>query len=251
MFSVKRSITTLSLAVLTLSGANALYANQKTELEPIMEKKGFLIAIEGIDGSGKTTLSTKLAQALEQQGITTLVTKEPGGSKLGKEIREIVHTQKDLVCDKAEFLLFAADRAQHFHEEVMPALEQGTVVISDRLSDSSLAYQGFGRGLDCQIIATINTWAMNERKPDLVLYVKIDIETAIKRITQRNLKLTSFEQEKREFWEKVSNGFDQLFADRTEVVVIDGSLAPDDVCQQAVHQTLAKLNMSSAYSKKT
>src|SRR3990172_1551765 len=125
-----------------------------------IQKRGLLITLEGIDGSGKSTLANAIVTALTTLGKHVVLTKEPGGTALRTELRAILQTQKNPVCDKAEFLLFAADRSQHFKELIVPALEQGQIVISDRMADSSLAYQGFGRGLDKEMISSINRWAM-------------------------------------------------------------------------------------------
>src|ERR1700730_16197149 len=130
--------------------------------------KGMLIVIEGIDGAGKSTLAKSLADILTTQGNTVLLTKEPGGSQLGKQLRTILQNQPIPITPIAEYLLFAADRAQHIEQVVKPALERGAIVISDRMGDSSLAYQGYGRGIDKNNIRTVNQWAMQGLTPDLV-----------------------------------------------------------------------------------
>jgi len=204
-------------------------------------KKGFLISVEGIDGSGKSTLARNLYQLLLKHTQNVLLTKEPGATPLGLALREILHTQKALVCDKAEFLLFAADRAQHFATVVQPALDQGTLVVSDRMHDSSLAYQGFGRGLDKTIISTVSKWAMNERMPDLTMYVTIDIKTAFERLHASRAELTSFEQEKIDFWQRVQSGFATIFANRENVITLDGTLDQMILAQQAFDKIMMRL----------
>jgi dTMP kinase len=203
--------------------------------------KGFLISVEGIDGSGKSTLARNLYQLFLERNLDVLLTKEPGATPLGKSLREILHTQKALVCDKSEFLLFAADRAQHFATVVQPALDQGTLVISDRMHDSSLAYQGFGRGLDKEIITSVSRWAMNNRMPDLTVYVTIDTTTAFERLHATRAELTSFEQEKIDFWQRVQTGFTTIFADRDNVVTLDGTLDQEILAQQAFDEIIKKL----------
>src|SRR5687767_13565958 len=111
-------------------------------------KRGILIAIEGIDGSGKTTLAKNIFSSLEQRGFNTTLTREPGDSELGKQVRQLVCAQNISISPKAQYLLFAVDRAQHFTERIIPALRNNSIIICDRLSDSSLAYQGYGNGLD-------------------------------------------------------------------------------------------------------
>jgi dTMP kinase len=107
--------------------------------------RGKFITIEGIDGCGKSTLAENLTGALTKIGAPVLLTKEPGGSELGKSLRKILQEQHYPVCDKAEYLMFASDRAQHYKQLIQPALAAGKIVISDRWGDSSVAYQGYGR----------------------------------------------------------------------------------------------------------
>lgn len=195
---------------------------------------GLLIAIEGIDGSGKSTLAAQLTQELLTLEWPVLLTKEPGDTPLGQQLRTIVQEKKVPVCPKAEFLLFAADRAQHFQDCIIPALEEKKLVISDRLSDSSLVYQGYGRGLSLELINSINQWAMNGLQPDLVIYLKISSKVAAERIAKRNQKLSSFEKEKQTFIEKLIHGFDTVFSNRKNVIVINAEQSSDLVTSQAI-----------------
>lgn len=206
--------------------------------------KGFLISIEGIDGSGKSTLARNLAQLLIEKNYDILLTKQPGGTPLGLRLREILHSQKESVCDKTEFLLFAADRAQHFATVVLPALEQGKIVISDRMHDSSLAYQGFGRSLDHNLITTVNRWAMNNRMPNLTIYVKIDAATAFARLNTSRTELTRIEQEQFDFWERVIHGFQTIFSHQDNVVTLDGTKAPEVLAQTGIEIITTKLRLN-------
>ncbi|MBY0352790.1 dTMP kinase [Candidatus Babeliales bacterium] len=198
-----------------------------------MPRDGYFIIIEGIDGCGKSTLARHLAHQIEQLNKAVLLTKEPGGSPLGKSLRSILQTQEEPLCPAAEFLLFAADRAQHFEHVIIPALNKGTVVISDRGADSSLAYQGYGYNLDRSMITSVNQWVMQGIEPDLVLYVKLDVATAKARLAKRNLGLTSFEKRDTLFWQQTALGFDAIFATRTNVVTLDGALDEDKLFAQA------------------
>jgi dTMP kinase len=199
---------------------------------------GFLISVEGIDGSGKTTLVQNLTQTLKQKNFVTLLTKEPGGTELGQSLRHILHTQKQSVCDMAEYLLFAADRAQHFQDIIIPELQAGTIIIADRLADSSLAYQGYGRKLDRSMIACINQWAMRDIAPDLTIYIRIDPVIALNRIHRRQEQLTSFEQEALEFWQRVNTGYEEIFAQRKNIITLDGTLSQIALCELAVNAVL-------------
>ncbi len=205
-------------------------------------KKGILIAIEGIDGSGKSTLAKNLYSSLLAQKFPVLLTKEPGGTQLGQELRTLVQEKKYPICSPAEFLLFATDRAQHFHELVIPNLQAKKIVISDRMSDSSLVYQGYGRGLDIKTINTINNWVMQGIKPDITIYVKVTSDLAMKRILARNAALTSFEKEKQDFIERLVQGFDALYENRSDVIIIDGTLSPDQVTQHALTKLQTWIN---------
>ena len=199
-----------------------------------MEKKGLLISIEGIDGSGKSLLAKNLHQAMLAKQYDVILTKEFGATPLGAKLRKILHEEKKDVCDLAEYLLIAADRAQHFDQVVVPALSQNKIIISDRMADSSLAYQGYGRGIDIEMIKKVNTWAMQSITPDLTFFVEIDIKTALERVDKRQEKLTSFEKEKTDFWQKVSNGYEQIFKTKTNVIKLDGTLSPEKICDAAL-----------------
>lgn len=203
-----------------------------------MKTDGFLISIEGIDGSGKSSLARGLTLALEAKGYNVLLTREPGGTALGTGLRSILHAERGAVHPLAEFLLFAADRAQHFETVILPALREDTIVISDRMADSSLAYQGYGRGIDKEMICRVNEWAMQGRSPDLTFFIRVDPVTAINRTIQRKAVLTSFEQEDATFWYKVCNGYEDIFKGRDNVVVIDGMLPVGEITRLAVDQSM-------------
>ncbi len=191
-----------------------------------------LICIEGIDGSGKSTLANQLANSLQKYGHTVLLTKEPGGSALGKQLREILQTQLVPINPISEFLLFAADRAQHVTEVIKPALAQGAIVITDRMGDSSLVYQGYGRGIDKDKIKLVNEWAMQGITPDVTLYVAIDSATAAKRIQQR-ASLSAFEKEQIDFVERLITGFTEIYRNRKNVITLDGTQTPEQVTRNA------------------
>lgn len=195
---------------------------------------GKLISLEGIDGCGKSTLAAALTTTLTHQGHHVVLTKEPGGTPLGIHLRNLLHNRPGPMGPKAEFLVLAADRAQHSESVVIPALEEGKLVISDRMNDSSMAYQGYGRGLDLAMLATINEWAMNTVKQDLIFFIDIDPQTAVNRYLARNEDLTAFEQEKLDFWHRVHAGYRKLFKNRPEVVTLDGNQPQDVLVQQAL-----------------
>ncbi len=185
-------------------------------------KKGTLITIEGIDGSGKSSAARALKDNLSLH-YDVLLTKEPGATELGTHLRTLLQQRTFDVCARAEFLLFAADRAQHMQEVVLPALQAGKIVVSDRMADSSRAYQGFGRGLDDEWIRRISEWAMQGITPDLTLYLKTDYATAITRLKKRNEQATVFEKERAAFFERVIEGFETIFKERSSVITINAA----------------------------
>lgn len=195
---------------------------------------GSFITLEGIDGSGKSTLAKNLAKALQNEGKTILLTKEPGGSKLGTAVRQILHEQPEPLEAVSEFLLFAADRAEHFRKIIIPALEKNITVISDRCADSSVAYQGYGRGLDVNFITYVNSVAMVGVVPTLTIFIALDPHIAFARIQERSTQLTSIESRGPDYLEKVQNGFQTLFKNRSHVLYLDGSLTQEAILTKAL-----------------
>lgn len=204
--------------------------------------QGILIALEGIDGSGKTSVASFLTDYFTQLSFTVVSTRQPGATEFGKHIRALLHDRPYALCHKAEFLLFAADRAQHIESVVQPAIAAGSIVICDRMSDSSLAYQGSGRGLDESSLTYINAWANNSIKPDITVYIRVDWPTAYARLKKRNEQLTYFEQEKASFFQKVIQGYDNLYFDRKDVLIINGSQTPQEVNDQALQGIITMLS---------
>jgi len=208
-----------------------------------MEKltRGILIALEGIDGSGKSTLANNLYTALQEKNFDAILTKEPGATALGKKVREIVHHQDIPLCTPAEYLLFAADRAQHFAEVIIPSLAQKKIIISDRMGDSSLAYQGYGNKLDHTMIHTINRWTMSNITPDITIFVRIPVEIALQRAKNRG-NLSAYE--KREaFLHDVAHGFEELYKNRNDVIIVNGIESPESLTNHvctAIEQWIQK-----------
>jgi dTMP kinase len=191
-------------------------------------KQGFLVSIEGIDGAGKSTIARLLFDHYNQK-VSTLLTKEPGGTLLGQQIRTILQLCAHQLDNKTEFLLFAADRAEHFKKIIIPAYQEKKMIISDRLHDSSLAYQGYGRTLDLKTITFINQWIMESLQPTLTVYLKVEPHLALERLHKRGTPLSSFDQEKTDFFEKVIEGFETIFAQRTNVITINACLSPLEI----------------------
>ena len=194
--------------------------------------KGFLVTLEGPEGAGKTSVLEALIPILEDRGVEVLTTREPGGVLIGEKIREVIldpsHTQMD---PKTELLLYIASRRQHLVEKVLPALATGKLVIMDRFIDSSVAYQGFGRGLDKEAIDWLNEFATDGLKPDLTLYFDIEVEEGLARIAANSdREINRLDMEGLDLHRKVRQGYLSLLekeADR--IVKIDASLPLDQV----------------------
>jgi dTMP kinase len=182
-----------------------------------MGYKGKFITFEGIDGSGKTTQSELTLNYLERLGLDVTWTREPGGTELGRELREILLVRKGTLSDMAELLIFAADRTQHTSDVIRPALESGEIVLCDRYIDSTLAYQGYGRGLHIKEILVINEMATLGLKPDLTLVYDIPYE-----VTNRVRNKDRIESSGDEFFKRTRNGFLIIAKEEPErVKVID------------------------------
>ena len=168
----------------------------------------FFITFEGIEGCGKSTQARLLAEELESGGRQTLLTREPGGTDLTLQIRALLADPDHKLDRKAELFLFLADRAQHVTTVIRPALDAGSVVISDRYSDSTMAYQGYGRGHDLAWLAEINGLACQTTLPDLTLWLDCSVETGLDRaIKLRGGPSDRFEREPLEFHRRVREGF--------------------------------------------
>ncbi|MEO0080605.1 MAG: dTMP kinase [candidate division WOR-3 bacterium] len=188
--------------------------------------RGILITFEGIEGSGKSTQVERLATYLRSRGLDCVVSREPGGTELGERIRTILLDPKYQMDPLTELLLYLASRNQHVRQTVLPALQKGRVVILDRFSDSSVAYQGYGRGLGARLVSRLNRLATAGLKPHLTILVDLPVATGKQR--KPDGKLDRLEQETVEFHERVRQGYLQLArraAGRFKKV--DGTLEPD------------------------
>jgi dTMP kinase len=194
---------------------------------------GFFVVFEGGEGAGKSTQMEAFVNWLEARGDEVVTTREPGGTPIGEHIRRVLLDPECSNMDPhAEALLYAADRAQHVAEVIKPALESGKIVVSDRFIDSSLAYQGLARGLGLQDIYEISKWAVDNTLPELVVYLKLDAQTGLRRKTTEPDRI---ELEKDGFHEKVAEAYSELartFPDR--FVVVDAAQAPSDIHKEVV-----------------
>ena len=199
----------------------------------IFTKKGLFITVEGADGCGKTTQLNLLKEYLEQKGYDVVLTREPGAKGLGVKIREILLNYNGEVSNRCESFLFLADRAQNIDVIVNPAIEEGKIVLCDRHTDSSVAYQGYGRGLDIEQIKTLNNLATGGKTPDLTLVFDVDIETSMKRVGNEKDRMESAGTE---FFNRVRNGYLEIAKQEPgRIKVIDSTKSIEDVQTQVLN----------------
>lgn len=203
--------------------------------------RGVFITLEGGDGSGKTTQAELLREWLATEGRTVVRTREPGGTEVGVEVREIVLHHRGDITPRAEALLYAADRAHHVATVVRPALERGEVVIQDRYIDSSVAYQGAGRVLDPEAVRGISDWATDGLAPDLTILLDLDADSARGRLDEARTRYDRLEAEASEFHDRVRAAYLELArAEPGRFLVVDASRPVDEIAE-AIRARVASL----------
>lgn len=202
--------------------------------------KGLFIVMEGPDGSGKTTQINLLEQYLKEAGYECLITREPGGTVIGEEVRELIlNPEYKEMSPVTEMLLYAASRAQLVHEVIGPALEAGRIVISDRFVDSSIVYQGIARNLGISTVAAVNAPGIGIYRPDGIFFIDLSEAEGIRR-KKNQKKLDRMEQESIDFHHLVSEGYRKVLAERPEVIKIDGG-KDIDVIQKKISNHVDEL----------
>ena len=207
--------------------------------------KGLFITFEGGDGSGKSTQLTLLVEWLGQQGRTVVTTREPGGTDLGNELREIVLHRRGHVTPKAEALMYAADRAQHIATKVRPALDRGEVVVQDRYLDSSVAYQGVARSLGAKEIRDISLWATDGLLPDVTILLDIDEQLGRSRLDSSRTRYDRLEAEEQTFHARVRGAYLELaHAEPGRFLVLDASAPVEEIAALIRERVSAALDES-------
>lgn len=204
------------------------------------------ISFEGGEGSGKTTIIKQLKIDLEKQGFKVLQTREPGGSEIAEGIRQIILNIANVKMDpRTEALLYAASRRQHLVEVILPALQNGNIVLCDRFVDSSLAYQGYARGLGINQIYELNRFAIEDLLPGLTIYLDLDPEIGLRRIKDNNRACNRLDLESLEFHKKVREGY-LLIAKKypTRIKVVDGSLSKEKLYEEVKKIVLDYFNIN-------
>lgn len=205
------------------------------------------ITIEGGEGSGKTSIIKLLLEDLKKENIEAIATREPGGSKIAEQIRNVILNVDNVNMDyMTEALLYAASRRQHLEEVVKPAIEQGKLVICDRYIDSSLAYQGYARNLGIDNVYNINMYATNGFLPDLTILIDIPPEVGLERIKKNSREVDRLDLEKMSFHNKVHEGYllvSKKFPSR--IVIVDGNKSLNEVYEDVKKIIEEKLNLRS------
>ena len=205
--------------------------------------KGYFITFEGPDGSGKTTVATAVCEELKKRGYEVIHTREPGGIGISEKIRSIILDPENTMMDaKTEALLYAASRRQHLVEKVFPAVKEGKIVICERFLDSSLAYQGYGRQLGFDEVLEINLFAIDRTYPDLTIYLDVDEQVGLDRLSDRDFK-DRLDQESIDFHHRVAEGYQEVlrrFKDRIRIV--DASRGKEEVIEDSLNLILGLIN---------
>lgn len=210
---------------------------------------GLFLTFEGIEGCGKSTQAKKLVKYLQQRGYSVIHTKEPGGTALGSNLRKLVLCSNGInISREAELFLYAADRAQHVQEIILPALQDGKIIICDRFTDATVAYQGYARGVDRAVINNINGLATSGLVPNITILMDLAVTEGLARALARNQKHDPskredrFEQEGRAFHEKVRQGYLNLAKiEPDRIKVIDANKTIDQVHEDIIKKVLPLL----------
>ena len=207
---------------------------------------GLFITFEGPDGSGKSTQIELVADFLRRKGYDVYCTREPGGSAIGDQIRDVLHDVKNTeMSSRTEILLYSASRAQLVEQIIRPRLAQGDVVLCDRYADSTYAYQGYGRQLDFDTLRTITEFATQKLKPDLTIYLDLDVETGLKRKVEANVagagEWNRMDQLKLDFHQRVRSGYLEMAKNEPERwLVVNASGAIEEI-NQSICERLEKV----------
>ena len=203
-----------------------------------MNKMSAFITFEGPEGSGKTTVIQQVAQKVENH-YSVVLTREPGDVKTGEQIREVL-LEGDDMDDRTEALLFAASRREHLVGKVIPSLENGKLVLCDRYIDSSLAYQGYARGIGIEEVKSINEFAINGLYPDITIYLDVSVAVGRERILKNQRNQNRLDQEDVKFHEKVVEGYKKIIHNESErFIVIDADRSIDEVVN-ATYESISK-----------
>lgn len=197
--------------------------------------RGLFITLEGVEGSGKSTMCGVIAETLKQMNIEVVLTREPGGTEFGEELRSLLLNSNYKIDPTAELLTMYAARAQHVNEKILPMMQEGKVVVCDRFSMSSYAYQGYGRGIELDMIRKLDCITLGDFKPDITFLFDVDVKTGMERVVARG-KRDRFEQEDLTFFEKIRTGFLKYAEQHDEVIMIDSNQSLEKMTQNVIDE---------------
>lgn len=202
----------------------------------MIKNKGFMIVCEGSNGAGKSSLIRSLEHHFQKKGIEVVLTREPGGTRISEKIRDILlSSDTPEMCDLTELMLFAAARAQHVKEKIIPAIEAGKIVISDRFDASTVSFQHYARGLSLDLIYQLNSLALDGFKPDINIILDLDPIVGLERVHSRGEGLDRLEDENIEFLHNARKGYlEQAKKDPERFIVIDASQPQEKVISDAI-----------------
>jgi len=192
------------------------------------------VSFEGIDGSGKSTITNYVYEYFINKNKEVIITREPGGNEIAEKIRGLIlDPEHDTMDDKTEALLYAASRRQHLVEKILPALDEGKLVLCDRFIDSSIAYQGYGRQLGAKAVMDINLFAIEDHLPDITFFLDIDLKTSLDRVNKRD-ELDRLEGAGLDFFERVYEGYQEIVKENSRIVMIDATRSIEDVGDEII-----------------
>ncbi len=200
-----------------------------------MNNKGIMIVVDGSNGAGKTSLITSISEHLREKGHIVTVTREPGGTLIGEKIRGIILSNDAKMFGSTEVLLFSASRAQHFHELIVPRLNRGDIVISDRFDSAMVSFQHYGRGVDLDLINSADKISTNNFKPDATIILDLEPEIGLERVNSRGEGLDRLESEDMKFLERARQGYlKQAKENPDQFFVIDASKSQSTVFSESI-----------------
>ena len=203
------------------------------------KRRGFFIVFEGPDRSGKTTQINLLFDFLKKKGFDVILTREPGGTDVGEKIREIILDPSNKISPLCELFLYEASRVQHINQKIKPLLSEGKIILCDRFTLATEAYQGYGRGIDIETVKTLNDIATDGIKPDLIIGFKIKKEDYIKRKRETADRIEQDDA----FGEIVFKAYEKIYLSRNDIFVVDGSLSIDEIHEVIKKEVLKLINV--------
>lgn len=207
--------------------------------------RGLFFTFEGIDGCGKSTQLKQIAKRMSEMFLPVVVSREPGGTEISEKIRDIlISPQNREMVNECELLLYLAARAQHVKEKIIPELEKGHIVLCDRFQEATFAYQGFGRNIPMDFLKKVNSFATGGLNPDCTFIFDINFEVSAARMLKMNKVKDRLEQNDRDFYERISNGYRLLAkAEPDRIILLDGNRPIEEISETVYNRIMSHINM--------